>query len=205
MEDQIIHIKKGRLNGLGFEPAFNAYFDFYLDRKYFGVALLDLQDLAFHLYLRKNLNDANPNWKMPTVRQLKKKFGISCDRIYAILARLERARLLIKQSGVRQGSANVRNTYVLSDPIATFSEFLEVARQGFFTLPLLPEYQILPVEASQADEVEASQVAEVEANQVAKIEANQVAEVEAGQIAKIEANQVAKPVQMVFRKSVRMG
>ena len=39
LEDQIIHVKRGRLNGLGFEPAFNSYFDFYLSAKYFGEPL----------------------------------------------------------------------------------------------------------------------------------------------------------------------
>ncbi|GEM_PF-3653333 len=53
LEDQILYVKRGRFNGLGFEPAFNSYFDFYLDCKYFGEPLLELQDVTFHLYLRK--------------------------------------------------------------------------------------------------------------------------------------------------------
>ncbi len=70
LDDQIIHVKRGRLNGLGFEPAFNSYFDFYLSSKYFGEPLLELEDLGLHLYLRKNLNDTNKKWKMPTIRQM---------------------------------------------------------------------------------------------------------------------------------------
>jgi len=70
LDDQIIHVKRGRQNGLGFEPLWNSYFDFYLDSRYFEEPLLELQDVTFHLFLRKNLNDKNKSWKMPTIRCL---------------------------------------------------------------------------------------------------------------------------------------
>ena len=114
LEDQVIVVKRGRSNGLGFEPAFNSYFDFYLDTKYFGQSLLQLQDVTFHLFLRKNLNDQNPSWKMPTLRRMRQKFGISNDRIYAMFMRLEKAHLLTKESGTRTGVINTRNNYILS-------------------------------------------------------------------------------------------
>src|SRR6478672_9236884 len=80
LEDQVIHVKRGRANSFGFEPAWNAYFDFYLSTKYFDESLLELEDVAFHLLLRKNLNDRNPDWKMPSIRQFKKGFGIGKPR-----------------------------------------------------------------------------------------------------------------------------
>src|SRR4051794_8798534 len=88
LSDQVIHVKRGRSNGLGFEPAFNGYFDFYLNAKYFGEPLLELEDVTFHLFLRKNLNDRNKSWKMPTIRQMKKRFCISQAKVYAMLDRL---------------------------------------------------------------------------------------------------------------------
>jgi DnaA N-terminal domain len=149
LNDQVIYVKRGRMNGLGFEPCWNAYFDFYLETKYFGKPLLELQDLGLHLYLRKNLNDQNPQWKMPTIRQLKKKFDISFDKLDAILHRLDAAHLLRKESGVRKDNGmNARNHYILSDPIPTFDEFLMVAGEGLFGIPLKPEW-IAPNMSSQ--------------------------------------------------------
>lgn len=119
-------MKRGRSNGLGFEPCFNSYFDFYLNSQYFGEPLLQLEDVTLHLFLRKNLNDRNKAWKMPTIRQMMKRFGISQVKLYAMLTRLERAHLLTKESGTRVGTVNARNDYILSDPIATLTEFLEL-------------------------------------------------------------------------------
>jgi hypothetical protein len=142
LEEQVIHVKRGRLSGLGFEPAFNAYYDFYLDSKYFERPLLELEDVTFFLYLRKNLNDRNPQWKMPTIRQMKKKFRISQDKIEAMMRRLDRAHLLKKESGYRKGEdgMNVRNDYILSDPIQTLDEFLTVAQEGGFLISLREEW-----------------------------------------------------------------
>jgi hypothetical protein len=143
LNDQVIHIKRGRMLGLGFEPCWNAYFDFYLETKYFGKPLLELQDLALHLYLRKNLNDRNPQWKMPTIRQMKKKFDISFDKLDAMLRRLDAAHLLKKESGVRKDNGmNTRNDYILSDPIPTLDEFLTVAGEGVFGVALKPEWVV---------------------------------------------------------------
>jgi hypothetical protein len=139
LEEQLI-VRKGRLNGFGFEPAFNSYFDFYLDARYFGEPLLELQDVTFHLYLRKNLNTQNPRWKMPTVRQIMAKFRIGQSKVYGMLDRLEKAHLLNKESGVKPGTINKRNEYVLSDPIATIAEFLAVASAGLFRFPLEPSF-----------------------------------------------------------------
>jgi hypothetical protein len=149
LDEQIIHVKRGRQNGFGFEPLWNSYFDFYLDIRYFGEPLLELQDVTFHLYLRKNLNDKNPAWKMPTLRQIKGKFGISSDKIYAMFARLEKAHLLSKESGIRTGTVNARNEYILSDPIPTLTEFLEVAQEGLFGLSLLSEYVLTAVHSGE--------------------------------------------------------
>src|SRR2546421_3030719 len=134
LEDQVIHVKRGRANSFGFEPAWNAYFDFYLSTKYFDEALLELEDVTFHLFLRKNLNDRNPDWKMPTIRQIKKRFGIGQAKIEAMLARLANAHLLEKESGVGKddNGQNVDNNYTLSDPIPTLNEFLAVAAAGLF-------------------------------------------------------------------------
>ena len=139
LDEQVIHVKRGRSNSFGWEPCWNSYFDFYLDKKFFGKPLLELGDVTFHLYLRKNLNDKNPNWKMPTIRQIRNKFGTSNDKIYIMLDRLEKAHLLTKESGLRTGTPNERNDYVLSDPIPTLSEFLEVAAEGLFGYTLLTD------------------------------------------------------------------
>jgi hypothetical protein len=144
LDDQVIHVKRGRTNGLGFEPAFNSYFDFYLNSKYFGEPLLEMEDVTLHLYLRKNLNDHNKAWKMPTIRQMMAKFGISQKKLMAMIKRLEQAHLLVKESGMRVGTVNARNNYILSDPIPTLEEFLEVAAEGLFRLPLVPGFAITP-------------------------------------------------------------
>jgi hypothetical protein len=142
LEDQVIHVKRGRLNGLGFEPAFNSYFDFYASTKYLDPPLLQLEDIAFHLFLRKNLNDSNPKWKMPTIRQIRKKFRMGQHKIEAMLKRLEAAHLLRKESGVGKGEygRNTRNDYILSDPLQTLEEFLIVAQEGVFGAPLKEEW-----------------------------------------------------------------
>lgn len=151
LEDQVIHVKRGRMNGLGFEPAFNSYFDFYLDAKWFGEPLLELQDVTFHLYLRKNLNDRNPQWKMPTYRQMKKKFKAGYGKLEAIMRRLDTAHLLKKESGVRRElGLTTRNDYILSDPIPTLEEFLLVASEGVFGLPLLAEWNVISAPTTPA-------------------------------------------------------
>lgn len=138
LNDQVIHVKKGRFNSFGFEPLWNSYFDFYLDSRYFGKPLLELADVTLHLYLRKNLNDKNPDWKMPTIRQMKKKFHVSQGKLEAMLRRLDAAQLLKKVSGQGKGEhgEHVANHYVLSDPIQTLQEFLLVANAGEFSVPL---------------------------------------------------------------------
>jgi hypothetical protein len=134
LEEQTLTVKRGRLNGLGFEPAFNSYFDFYASSKYIDPPLLELEDIAFHLFLRKNLNDRNPRWKMPSIRQIRAKFRMGHNRFTAILNRLEQAHLLRKESGVGKGEygRNTRNGYILSDPVQTLDEFLTLAREGVF-------------------------------------------------------------------------
>jgi len=145
LSEQVIHVKRGRSNSFGFEPLWNSYFDFYLDSRYFEQPLLELQDVTFHLYLRKNLNDKNPSWKMPSVRQIIKKFSIGQAKVYNMLGRLEKAYLLTKQSGVRI-DGNERNDYILSDPIPTLNEFLAVAAEGLFQFPLLPAFQVARIQ-----------------------------------------------------------
>jgi hypothetical protein len=142
LDGQTIVLKRGRMNGLGFEPAWNSYFDFYISPKYISPSLLKLEDMSFHLYLRKNLNDRDPSWKMPTIRQMKRKLGVSYDRLHAMMARLEKAHLLYKESGLRKGEGgeNIRNTYILSDPIQDLAEFLIVATAGVFPNPLRAEW-----------------------------------------------------------------
>lgn len=169
LDDQVIHIKRGRSNSFGFEPLWNAYFDFYLDRRYFGQPLLEMGDVTFHLYLRKNINDRNPSWKMPTIRQIKEKFGIGNGKIYAMLERLEKAHLLTTTSGARVGTPNERNDYILSDPIATLAEFIGVATEGIFGRELLPAYKIasqhenqhVPTLGTRVPKIEISDVLEM--------------------------------------------
>jgi hypothetical protein len=131
LDDQVI-LQKGRFNKFGFEPAWSSFFDFYLNSKYFDPPLLELEDVTFFLFLRKNLNLRNPRWKMPTIRQMKTRFRIGSHKLDAMMRRLERAHLLQKQSGLREGGVNVGNNYILSDPIPTLEEFLVVADEGVF-------------------------------------------------------------------------
>jgi hypothetical protein len=142
LEGQAIVLKRGRMNSYGYEPAWNSYFDFYISPRYIKPSLLKLEDMSLHLYLRKNINDKNPSWKMPTIKQMRVKLGVSYDRLYAMLGRLEKAHLLLKESGVRKGEGgeNIRNTYILSDPIQTLEEFLTVAREGLFGAQLSQEW-----------------------------------------------------------------
>jgi hypothetical protein len=143
LQDQVIRLKRGRLNGLGFEPAYNAFFDFYLSSKYIDPPLLRLEDVTFFLFLRKNLNDQNPEWRMPSMRQMTRKFRIGQHRIEAIMERLDQAQLLKKQSGRGAGpdGENVTNHYLLSDPLPTLDEFLLVALSGVFGQPLREEWR----------------------------------------------------------------
>lgn len=70
LEEQRITVKRGRTNGLGFEPAWNCFFDFYLSTRYVDPPLLQLEDVTFFLFIRKNINDSNPDWHMPSIRQI---------------------------------------------------------------------------------------------------------------------------------------
>jgi hypothetical protein len=143
LNGQVIYLKRGRLNKFGFEPAWNSYFDLYLSTKYLEKPILQLEDVTFHLWLRKNLNDADPTWQMPSIRVMKRKFGIGQNKIEAMLDRLTKACLLKKVSGQGSGDkgANVTNTYELSDPIQDIDDFLLVAREGKFPHPLKAEWQ----------------------------------------------------------------
>lgn len=143
LDSQVIYVKRGRLNKFGFEPAWNAYFDFYLSSKYLEKPILQLEDVTFHLWLRKNLNDEDPNWQIPSIRVMKRKFGISQDKIEAMLKRLTKAHLLKKVSGQGSGNKgeNVTNTYELSDPIQSLDDFLVVAKTGEFPQPLKVEWR----------------------------------------------------------------
>src|SRR4030095_999574 len=142
LSEQVIRIKRGRMNRFGFEPAWNAYFEFYLTTKFFGQPLLQFEDVTFHLYLRKNLNDYDPEWKMPSVPFMKRQFGMGQARIEKIIERLTKAHLLTKVSGKRRGQkeANITNEYILSDPIPTLEEFLLVAKDGQFGHPLREQW-----------------------------------------------------------------
>lgn len=150
LEDQII-IKKGRFNNFGFEPCSNSFFDFYVSSKYTTKPLIKLEDISFHLFLRKNLNDRNPKWKMPTIKQMMRRVGVSYSRLKNMMDRLEAAHLLTKQSGYKKGVQTVRNEYVLSDPIQTLEEFLTVASAGVFPATLRPEFMFEVLEASEEE------------------------------------------------------
>jgi hypothetical protein len=120
LDRQIIRLKRRCMNSFGFEPAWNAYFDFYLSSKYVQQPLLQLEDVTFHLFLRKNLNDQDPAWQMPSMRQIKRRLGIGQDRIEAMIERLVTVHLLEKVSGEEQGEKgeHMPNTYLLSHPIS---------------------------------------------------------------------------------------
>ncbi len=121
-----MRVKQGRFIDFGFEPCANAFFDFYVTPKYIDPPLLELQDVAFFLFLRKNVNPSNPNWKMPSVRQMMRRLHVSQRKLDAMIARLSRAKLLEKESGLKAGEKgeNVSNDYLLSDPYPTLEEFL---------------------------------------------------------------------------------
>ena len=142
LTDQII-LKKGRFTNFGFEPCSNAFFDFYVSPKYISPALLKLEDVSFHLFLRKNLNDRDPTWRMPTMRQMIRRLGTGQHRIEAMMQRLDQAHLLKKESGYRKGEngENIPNTYILSDPLQTLEEFLIVAGAGAFSRPLQKQWR----------------------------------------------------------------
>lgn len=132
LDEQRITVKRGRMNGLGFEPCFNSFFDFYLSTRYTNPPLLQLEDVTFFLFIRKNINDGNPDWKMPSIKQMKTKFAIGQGKIDAMMRRLHHAKLLVKVSGKRYDSPNVNNEYILSDPISNVEEFLIVLDAGLF-------------------------------------------------------------------------
>jgi hypothetical protein len=143
LDDQVIRIKRGRLNRFGFEPAWNAYYDYYLSNKYLKRPILRLEDVTFHLFMRKNLNEDDPTWRMPSFRMMKRRLGVSQDKIEGMLRRLAKAHLLEKISGKRQGEkgADIANTYLLSDPIQELEEFLTVAAAGEFPQALREEWK----------------------------------------------------------------
>jgi hypothetical protein len=143
LEDQVIRVKRGRLNKFGFEPAWNSYYDYYLSDKYLKKPILKLEDISFHLFLRKNLNDDDPTWKMPSMRMMKRRLSVSQDKIEGMLNRLTQAHLLEKVSGQQKGDkrANVANTYILSDPIQNLLDFLVVAAAGKFPHPLREKWK----------------------------------------------------------------
>jgi hypothetical protein len=136
-------LHKGRTIREGFEPAFNAFFDFYLSPKYIDPPLLQLEDVTFFLFLRKNLNEHDKSWKMPTIRQMMARLDISQNKVNAMMTRLDKARLVEKVSGYRMGDngRNMPNDYILSDPLQTLNEFLAFAAQGGFEQELTPQWQ----------------------------------------------------------------
>jgi hypothetical protein len=115
----------------GFETAWNEYFDCYASTTYTTRPLIRLEDISYHLYLKKNLNPTNPRWEMPSFRQLKKVLGLSQDKLQGIEERLGVAGLLVKESGVGKGSKgeNVANEYVLYEPLE-LAEFLLAVAEG---------------------------------------------------------------------------
>lgn len=163
LDDQRITVKRGRMNGLGFEPAHNSFFDFYLNSRYVDPPLLQLEDVTFFLFLRKNINDTNPDWQMPSVRHIMRRFRIGYAKYKAMLFRLSRAKLLVKISGVNQ-AGNTPNTYVLSDPISYLDEFLTILDAGLFDPVSEMETGGVPeTEAPAIDEMETGGVADPEA------------------------------------------
>ncbi len=109
----------------GFESAWNEYYDCYATTTYLAKPLIKLEDIGYHLYLKKNINPYNPSWELPSFRQQKKTLGLSQDKIQGIEARLERAGLLVKESGKGKGQKgeNVSNDYLLYEP-KELAEFL---------------------------------------------------------------------------------
>ncbi len=95
---------------------------------------MELEDIALHLFMRKNINDDNPSWKMPTTHQMMRRLHVSYSRLKAMMERLERAKLLEIVSGFQAGEdgANIANSYILSDPVQTLDEFLYLAAADMF-------------------------------------------------------------------------
>jgi hypothetical protein len=115
----------------GFETAWNEYFDCYATTTYLEEPLIRLEDISYHLYLKKNINPSNPRWELPSFRQLKKILGLSQDKIQGIEARLAGAGLLVKESGKGKGSKgeNVANDYLLYEPLE-LTDFLLAVSTG---------------------------------------------------------------------------
>lgn len=136
--EQSLYVKQGRFIDFGFEPCANAFFDFYVTPKYIEPPILELEDIGFFLFLRKNVNPSNPSWKMPSIRQMMRRLGISQRKLDAMMQRLIQAGLLEKVSGYQAGKdgENIPNHYLLSDPIPTLEEFLQTAAQGKFGVEL---------------------------------------------------------------------
>lgn len=113
----------------GFETAWNEYFDCYATTTYLEAPLIRLEDISYHLYLKKNINPTNPRWELPSFRQLKKILGLSQDKIQGIEARLGVAGLLLKESGKGKGTKgeNVANDYLLYEPLELADFLLAVA------------------------------------------------------------------------------
>ena len=157
--DQSLYVKQGRYIDFGFEPCANAFFDFYVNPKYIDPPLLDIQDVGFFLFLRKNVNPGNPTWKMTSTRQMQRRLGIGWGRLDAIMKRLDFAGLLQKESGLGQGEKgeNVSNTYLLSDPLPTLPEFLYAFRDI-----LKEEWKGYLREIDPASEIESPPVSEIE-------------------------------------------
>jgi hypothetical protein len=141
LESYVVHTKKKRVNS-GFEPCFNAYFDFYVSPRYLDPPLLNLEDVSLHLFMRKNFNPDHPTWTPPGVKQIMKRLDISYSRFTKMTGRLETAQLLKIVSGLHQGDkhAHVANEYILVDPIQSQEEFLTVAAAGIFGRPLREEW-----------------------------------------------------------------
>lgn len=112
----------------GFETAWNEYFDCYATTTYLETPLIRLEDIAYHLYLKKNINPTNPRWELPSFRQLKRILGLSQDKIQGIESRLGAAGLLLKESGVGKGrkGENVANDYLLYEPRALADFLIDV-------------------------------------------------------------------------------
>jgi len=143
LEDQVVQVKAGRLRSQGFEPLFNSFYDYYLSSRYIDPPLLQFEDVTLLLYLRKNINDRNPAWRMPTFKQMIKKFRMGQHRIEGMMKRLSDAKLLEKISGYQKGenSENIPNHYIISDPVQTLDEFLLLAANGVFGRELLPQWK----------------------------------------------------------------
>ena len=114
----------------GFESAWNEYYDCYATTTYLVRPLIKLEDIGYHLYLKKNINPHNPSWELPSFRQQKKTLGLSQDKIQAIEARLASAGLLVKESGKGKGQKgeNISNDYLLYEPKELGDFLLAVAR-----------------------------------------------------------------------------